>query len=478
MSKVTVGVKDIASVCEYVAVLNDLDEWIYTDTPVSLNQPAWTLIPDLPAGAATKRFTGRIPILVDDEWVSAGLFNSATADGDAFAVYRNPLTSEIETKTWTERYPPGVGVDPIVGTSDSMPKANIAANWGDFVVLGDIQWRRDPAAAYGSSNTAHYPHGIWFSRPGQSDTWHPDDVFFIGQKLNQNAILGMFSLEQGLIVVSQSSISLLRGRPGPNPEDFSYEELRAGISPRTKDEVAFWPHAGLVVWLDYRGRVWATNGDNVFRLDQNISIDQARTGCVFGIDEALFVSGGVDVRVMHSFGESAAWTSLITPTGWQKAVSCGSTVIGLGANQDSLGTFILDDEVFGLLDENTLHGFVDSIQVFSLASDDRGVFNGRLIRPIMRTRPLPGASERTAFWHRFGVRANGPGKLLKATSYPSPDVSQRGYETRVNGRLSDRKDWAFNGHGPSMEAVLEFEFEGDVTPEHVTVGAHRGKAER
>jgi len=26
--------------------------------------------------------------------------------------------------------------------------------------------------------------------------------------------------------------------------------------------------------------------------------------------------------------------------------------------------------------------------------------------------------------------------------------------------------------------VFEFEFEGDVTPEHVTIGAHRGRTER
>jgi len=478
LSGIRFGVKDIASICEFVIALNEIDQWLYADTPLTLNQPDWEFIPGLPSGAASKRFIGRIPLLIDDQWVSAGLFNSASSSSSAFAVYRRPSTSQIEVKSWTNRYPAGVSLDPIQGTADSMPKANVAANWGDYVLLGDIQWKKDPTLAYSSGNTAPYPHGIWFSRPGSSDVWHPDEVFFVGQKLERNAILGMFPMEQGLLVVSQSSISLLRGRPGARAEDFVYEELRSGISPSTKDEVAFWAHTGLVVWLDRRGRVWATNGDTISRLDVQVEIDKVGPGCVLAVDEYLFVSGRKDVRLLSAFGQSAAWTSLITPTGWQKAVSCRSIVVGVGAGQDSQGTFILDDAVLGLLDNNTLYGFTDTIQVFDLASQDRGTVNGKAIRPIMRTRPLPGASERTAFWHRFGVRSEGPGYLRRAVSYPGADVTVRGWETRVNGRLDKRKDWAFTGHGPSIEAVFEFEFEGDVTPEHVTIGAHRGRPER
>ena len=110
--------------------------------------------------------------------------------------------------------------------------------------------------------------------------------------------------------------------------------------------------------------------------------------------------------------------------------------------------------------------------------DKRGTINGLSIRPVMRTRPLPGASDRTVFWHRFGGRANGPGKLRKATAYGSADITERGFVHRVSQRLSDRKDFTFEAHGPSLEAVFELEFEGDVTPEHMTVAAHRGRLER
>lgn len=475
---IRIGVKDIASICEFVVALNVLDEWIYVDTPVSLQQPEWKAIPDLPTLATSKRFIGRIPLLVSGQWVSAGLFNSPTASGEAFALYRDPVTNAIQTKTWSNRYPAGVSIDPIEGTANAMPLANVSANWGDYVLLGDIQWKEDPTLAYSQSNSVRYPHGIWFSRPGASDTWSPEDVFFVGQKLERNAVLGMFPVEPGLIVVTQSSISLLRGRPGPRAEDFVYEELRTGISPISKDEVTFWPHLGLVVWLDRRGRVWATNGDEVTRLDQRIRITRTGPGTVLAVDEYLFVSGRKDVRVMSAYNERGAWTTLITPSGWQKSTFCGATVIGVGADQDTGGNFVLGSSELGELGENTLYGFVNAIQVFNLDADERGTFNGRLIRPVIWTRPLPGPSERTAFWHRFGFRGDGSGRIRLATSYPSSDTSERGLQTRVNGRLSERKDWAFKGHGPSLEAVFGFEFEGDVTPEHVTVGAHRGKADR
>ena len=465
-----IGVDDIASVCEFVLALSKADGWLYTDTPVTVEQPTFSAIPDLPANSEDLRFAGRVPLLVDNTWTSAGLLNTADFQGDAAAIYRDPSTDDIAVKTWSDRYP----TDSEDGTPNSMPRANIAATWGDFVFLGDIEWRADPTQPFGPTNRTRYPHGIWRSVAGTTDRWNIDDVFFISQRLEQNAVLGMFPVDRGLIVVTQSVVALLRG----TPDDFAYEELRSNISPETRDEVSFWPYAGLVVWIDRFGRIWATNGDDVVRLDRGVTIERTGPGCLLAVDETLFVSGRVDVRVFHSFGEFGAWSTLITPSGWQKAVFCRSTVIGVGADQDSGGTFILDSETNGILDEDLLHGIVDSVQVFSLFDDRRGVFNERQVQPVIRTRPLPGASDRTVFWHRFGVRGNGPGRIRSATSYGSADLSERGLVERVNGRFTDRKDWTFPAHGPSLEAVFEFVFEGDVTPEHVTVAAHRGRLER
>ena len=470
MSTFRVGVDDIASVGELVLALSKQDGWLYTDTPVTIEQPTFEEIPGLPENSQNLRFAGRIPLLVNDVWSSSGLLNTNTFQGDAAAIYRNPDTDEISIKTWSNRYPTATGD----GTADSMPRANVAANWGDFVFLGDIEYRLDPTAPFSGTNRALFPHGIWRSVAGTSDRWSIDDVFFVGQKQEQNAVLGMFPLERGMIVVSQSSVSLLRG----TPDDFAFEELRSGISPATRDEVTFWPYAGLVVWLDQFGRVWATNGDSIVRLDRGVTVERTGPGCLLGVDENLFVSGRVDVRVFHSFEDQGAWTTLITPSGWQKATFSRGTVIGVGADQDSGGTFVLDDEVFGLLDENELHGKVDSVQVFGLFDAQRGVFNDLPVQPVLRSRPLPGSSDRTVFWHRFGVRANGPGSLLSATAYDNGSASGRGYRSRFRSKLDRRKDVTFEAHGPSLEAVFELEFEGDVTPEHVTVAAHRGRSER
>ena len=467
----SVGVDDIASVCEFVLALSKVDGWLYTDTPVTVEQPSWSPIPGLPANSEDLRFAGRMPLLVDNQWVSAGLLNTVDFQGDAAAIYRDPGTDDIAVKTWSDRYP----TLPEDGTPNSMPRASVSASWGDFLFLGDIEYRADPTQPFGPTNRVKVPHGIWRSVAGTSDRWSIDDVFFIGQKQERNAVIGMFPVERGLVVVTQATVALLRG----TPDDFAYEELRNGISPETSDEVSFWPYAGLVVWIDRFGRVWATNGDVVARLDNGLEIQRTGPGCLLAVDQNLFVSGRVDVRVFHSFGEQGAWTTLLTPSGWQKAVFCRSTVIGVGADQESGGDFILDSETNGILNENFLFGKVDSVQVFSLTNQDlRGTFNNQPVNPIIRTRPLPGASDRTVFWHRFGVRGNGPGRLLRATSYGSSDLSDRGLVSRSNVRFADRKDITFEAHGPSLEAVFEFEFEGDVTPEHVTVAAHRGRLER
>jgi hypothetical protein len=469
---VRVGVDDIASICEFILALSKVDGWLYTDTPAALPNPDWEEIPGLPSGNTNLRFAGRVPLLVNDTWVSAALLNSPTHDGPAAAVYRDADTDLIGVKTWTERYPS----DETDGTPDSMPRASIAANWGDFVVLGDIHWKADPSSAYSSGNTARYPHGLWFSEPGTTDTYSPDRVFFVGQKLERNAVVGIFPVERGLLVITQSLVALLRG----TPTEFVYEELRSGISPDSANEVTFWPYAGLVVWLDRSGKVWATNGEVVARLDEGVTIDRSGPGAILGLNQDLFVSGRNNVRVFHTFGQSGGWTTLITPAGWQKAVFCRSTIIAIGADQDSGGTFILDSETSGILGQDLLYGEVDTVQVYTISdnNDLRGTFNFRTLRPMIRTRPLPGPSDRTVFWHRFGLRANGPGVLRKAVSYGSADLSLRGFVHRVAGRLRDRKDWTFEAHGPSLEAVFEFEFEGDVTPEHLTTSAHRGRLER
>ena len=464
------GVEDIASVCDFIVALSKRDGWIYTESWSGSESPTWDSVPSVPTGAPAQRIAGRIPILpsAENEWFSGILINSQSETNPAFAIYQDS-DGDIAVKSWSNRYP----TDTTDGTPDTMPRANVAASWGDYLLLGDIQWKRNPADTYGSDNTAHYPHGIWRSVAGTSDRWNPDDVFFVGQKLANNAILGMFPVERGLVVVSQSSVSLLRG----TPDDFAYEELRNGISPATRDEVAFWAYAGVVVWIDRFGRIWVTDGDTVSRIDRNIEINRIGEGCILGVDQNLLVSGRADVRAFRAMGdEEGAWSTLYTPSGWQKAIQCGSLIIGVGADQDSDGDFVLDTS---LLDTGTLNGDLDTVQVFDVDEEVmRGTFNGDPIRPLIRTRPYPGSSDQRVFWHRFGIRGTGEGRLLRASAYPSANIKDRPYEHFPNADFRDRKDWIFPAHGPSLEALFEFELEGDVTVEHLTILAHGGRSER
>lgn len=464
------GVEQIATICDYILVLTTKGQWLYSDVPTTIEQPTFQLIPGLELLDNQLRFVGRIPLLVDGEWVSAGLLNSVKGGIDAVAIYRDPETDAISTRRWSNRFPEG---EPAI---DAMPRANVAASWGSFLLLGDIVWKEAPGAAFSSDNQAHYPHAIWFSEPGQSEWWDPIDVVFIGQKLADNRILGMFPIDAGLVVITTSSVSILRG----TPTDFVYEELRTGISPRHSTEATYWPYAGLVCWMDRRGRVWGTNGQAVERLDRDISIPRGEQGVVWGVDESLFVSGGNDVRVMRSFEETAAWTRLIVPKGWKGAINCRSLLVAVGADQGT-GDFVLDSEEFGVLDQNALQGSPDLIQVYDLAAQSgRGVFFGQVLRPVIQTAPLPGSTDKTTFWHRFGVSSNGPGSLRAARSYPSANTTGEPYEILRNDPLGVGQDKmvVFPAHGPSREAVFEFEFQGDVTPEQVMVAFHRGRGER
>lgn len=462
-----IGVQEIAVLDDYLIVLTNEGQWVYTDIPENLDQPDWYNIPDLEPEDSEMHFVGRIPLLVDGQWVSAGLINDVFGGQDAVAVYRNPDTGEFSTKRWTNRYPEGQPA------TNAMPRANVASSWGSFFLLGDVMWKEDPGQPLSFANSIHYPHAIWFSEPGSPDNWDPINVVFAGQKQNNNAILGLFPVEAGLVIVTQSNVSILRG----SPDDFVYDELRTGISPQTREEVAYWPYTGLVCWIDIRGRVWATNGSVIERLDRNIKIERTGPGALLAFDENLFVSGQADVRVLRSFGEAAAWSRMITPAGWKQAVAAKTILVAVGADQ-FVGDFILDDALFGVLNQNRLQGPPDLMQAFDIMDEDaRGTFDGEYVRPIMRTAPLPGENDKTIFWHRYGVRANGPGKLVAARSYADAEGTEF-FETNVDIELEGYKHNTFASHGPSNEAMFEFEFEGDVTPEHITVAFHKGRNDR
>jgi hypothetical protein len=344
--------------------------------------------------------------------------------------------------------------------------------WGDFLVLGDINWKADPDLAFNSGNQSRYGHGLWFSIPGKTDTWDPIDTVFTGQKGGENVIQGMFPLEPGLLTVTNTLVTLLQG----SPDDFIYRELREGISNCGRNGVAKWAAKGGIVFGNDVGDVWFTNGESFQRLDEAIEINSFQSIAAYG--EYLFVSETTGTKIFRLYEEGGGWTRLTGVSGFSKMQTTSRFLIGIEA-RDAGGSFVLDDATYGLLDSEYVLWFQDrQLTAFDFESASRGIFNGNKLRSTIRSRPLPGLGHEVRFWHRFGVRAKGTGSVVKAISRPSSDANERGYDTRLRGDVRRRFDYVFDSHGPSLEATFDVEFDGDVSVEHMTVWEHGGRLDK
>ena len=229
-----------------IAVSDELGTagWYIAPIPNGLETPEWTEL-TTPDTGGKLRIIGQMAYQVDDSgdvfWVDALLCNSATVlDVDPFIVYIDPRTGLPDVKSWSNNFP-----DAENGTPDAMPHAGRCTMWGDFLVLGDIIWKADPDQSFDATNQSRYSHGLWFSIPGKTDTWDPQDTVFTGQKAGGNVVQGMFPLEPGLLVVTCTLVVLLQG----SPDDFIYRELREGISNCGRNGVSKWAAKG---W----SRVW------------------------------------------------------------------------------------------------------------------------------------------------------------------------------------------------------------------------------
>jgi hypothetical protein len=442
-----IDVSDIAQTGEYLIAKSPDNGWYYAKITEDLEQPQWeSLVTPDPTGKLN--VIGEMAYQVDDTdvfWVDALLCNSAEVDDvNPFAIYVDPRDDEVKIKEWTNTLP-----DDEDGTPNSMPRAGVCTMWGDFLVLGDIIWKADPDQPLTSGNVSRYRHALWFSIPGRPDRWDPIDVIEMGQKSGNNLVQGMHPLEAGLIVVTKSLVVLLQGPP----DDFIYRELRSGISNTTRYGIASWPFQGGVVWADAENGVWFTNGEVVLRLDEVVDLKDCTAVATW--NQYIFVSTRNDVRAFRIIGESGAWTTLAETFAFSKMTRTDKLLFGLE-----------------LADSDR------KIAVFDLISEQRGVFDGRLVRSTIRTRPLPGFGHDVVFWHRAGVRAKGLGRVVRFVSRPSANPDDRGYEVRISGDLRRRFDYVFDCHGPSIEATFDVDFEGDVTVEHMTVWEHGGRTEK
>lgn len=468
------GVQDFGVVTGHILAVSDdtgSTGWYIAKLEDGLQTPIWEPL-TTPDTAGRLRVAGKMAYQVVDGgdvfWVDALLCNSATQTSvSPFAVYIDPRDNQPKVKSWSNNRP-----DTPDGEPDTMPHAGVCAMWGDYLVLGDIVWKSDPDAAFDATNASRYRHGLWFSIPGKTDTWDPIDTVMTGQKAGANVVQAIYPLEPGLMVITCTLVSLLQG----SPDDFIYRELREGISNCGRNGSAAWPAKGGVVWSDRLGYVWFSNGEIFQRLDEAIEIENSRS--VAAVDEYVLVSTLEQTHVFRLYEEGGGWTRLSKPSGFRKIVASPSTLIGIEA-RESVGSFTLDDEVLGLLDgDDVLWGPPLLVTAYEFENPARGTFDDRPLRSKVITRPLPGFGHTLRFWHKFGLRAKGTGRLISATSRPSADLSERGLVERISGDLRRRFDYIFHAHGPSLEATFEAEFEGNVTVEHFTVWEHGGRLEK
>jgi len=385
-----------------------------------------------------------VPWLAGGRWTSAGLFASGEDGTEALVVYRDGGT--LKSEVLTSRYPTSHG-------SGQMPYANVAATWGDFLVLGDVRWNVDPDSALSSSNATRRGNALWYSEPAKSDSFDPIDVQFVGQANEDHRIVGLFPVDIGLLVMSTEGVFLFRGTPSQS----EYEELRFGIGPQAPEHVAYWPTAGAVVWTDEAGRVWHTNGQEFGRLDRPLA-SASEGGPVGAAGDNVFAVRDGRLWCFHLEGEDGAWTELVVPGGGDV------TAIRRYRNAVYLSTSA------GLVRMSP-----------ELPWNGAGPTSDALLPVEVVTATLAmGDGHQRAFWHRFGVAAKGPGRVVEAEARPGPwgagPVGGTVYDRPLgpDGRML--RVWP--APGPSVEATFGVRGEGDVTVEGMTVWAHRGRAER
>lgn len=335
-----------------------------------------------------------------------------------------------------------------------MPPASIATTWGDYLVLGDIQWLKSEASGFSSTNAARYPHGLWFSQPGEMDSWDTIDVEFMGVfkgAVTDVAVHSLVTVEAGMLVVTGAGVFMLRG----NAFQHDYEELRVGVGTSGPGAATYWPHTGAACWVNSLGEVWTTNGSEFVRLDEPLGADRTAGtyDATVGFGEFLLAYRDQRLFAFRAFAQGGAWTELVAPA-------------------DLRGFLPVGDQ---------LYAFDGAGQVWRInrtLEAERGRLDGAEVEVHVGTRTLEaGDGHGKALWHRFGVRVDaGPagGRIAKALVRPGPVLADGPAMTvTLDRKLGDRDAVAVPGHGPSVEASVEWVFTGDVSVEQTDAVAFR-----
>jgi hypothetical protein len=136
--------------------------------------------------------------------------------------------------------------------------------------------------AYPAADAKRYKNGIWFSQPGTFDQFHP--FAFTGDVCpSDGQIVGFMPVQDGLLVITTSegaeAVVLLRGTSfGFMADDAAAINVRVetvksavGSKPvlrtETPPRVSFWAETGAAVYIGKDSGVYATNGEDVIKLD-------------------------------------------------------------------------------------------------------------------------------------------------------------------------------------------------------------------
>lgn len=240
----------------YLVVRHTDDGWFYADLP-GVGDPDPDVSADL-AAVQDSPPTDQAGLCITSAFGSSAvrtkqaiLLNGVNAL--AAGVIRD-LSGTPDFYPITNRYPNAPS------ESDALPKANVGEMWGDFLVLGDIEWLQDDTLPFSSGNAEQYTNGLWFSQPGKPYDWDILDVEFVGPRFLQ--ILGMAVIDNGLLVATSGGMWILRGSP------ILHEIVQ--LSDVGVSHVVPWPAAGGGAWVQNNNEVWWTDGLTTRRLDRII----------------------------------------------------------------------------------------------------------------------------------------------------------------------------------------------------------------
>lgn len=270
------------------------------------------------------------------------------------------------------------------------------------------------------TNTGPYRGGIYFSS-GELDTFDPRAVLIPGK--SDVSIRGMHVLDDTVIVITSAGGELdgvyrIRGffskliqySGTSDPTAVRLELVRGGLGApplkRTthKNFSCLWDEAGIVVFIDAKGGVWFTNGQECDRLDRygpKTPNKGSENDHVANLGQHLFVwrdSRLLCFTIMNSGQGSAngCWTEIVTPGTFSSMVGGTEALYAvLGSGSGSTVVHMSPSTPIG----------------------ERGSYNNTPLNLKVSTATVgnPDVNKRTT-WHRFGMTFTTPTSCTVGTA--------------------------------------------------------------